>query len=218
MEEFELQVIDHAVEYSNRKIHTHGMENFWSLLKRSLNGTYVSLEPFHLFRHVDKQAFRYNNRQGMNDSQRFDLVAPDLRQAVDFQITHWQHRGSGAGAVLSGGCRATRYNGIMPHLARGIAHAGELVEKLNFVQRFIPPEVVKWDYTFDTDWSGDPAIFFRVVLTDAASDPQTLGKATTAFTNAIAQNVDPFNDWDLLPYYSFRSQSEQANLKDEVVE
>jgi transposase-like protein len=58
MEEFEHQVIDHAVEYVNGNIHTNGMENFWSLLKRSLNGTYVSVEPFHLFRYVDEQAFR----------------------------------------------------------------------------------------------------------------------------------------------------------------
>jgi hypothetical protein len=101
----------------------------------------------------------------------------------------------------------------MPHLARGIAQAGELVKKLKFVQRFMPPEVVNWDYTFDTDWSGEPAIFFGVVLTDAASDPQTLGKITTAFANAITQNVDPLNEWDLIPYYSFRSQSEQASQR-----
>ena len=78
MEEFEHQVIDHAVEYVNGKIHTNGMENFWSLLKRSLNGTYVSVEPFHLFRYVDEQAFRYNNRQETNDSQRFDLVVSQI--------------------------------------------------------------------------------------------------------------------------------------------
>jgi len=78
MEEFEHQVIDHAVEYVNGKIHTNGMENFWSLLKRSLNGTYVSVEPFHLFRYVDEQAFRYNNRQETNDSQRLDLVVSQI--------------------------------------------------------------------------------------------------------------------------------------------
>ena len=45
-----------------RKIHTNGLENFWSLLKRGINGTYVSVEPFHLFRYLDEQAYRYNNR------------------------------------------------------------------------------------------------------------------------------------------------------------
>src|SRR5581483_12282531 len=53
-------VINHAEAYVNGQIHTNGLENFWSLLKRDLGGTYVSVEPFHLFRYVDEQAFRYN--------------------------------------------------------------------------------------------------------------------------------------------------------------
>ena len=57
------QVVDHAVEYVNGQVHTNGCENFWSLLKRGLNGTYVSVEPYHLFRYVDGQAWRYNHRQ-----------------------------------------------------------------------------------------------------------------------------------------------------------
>lgn len=62
-------VVNHAVEYVNGSVHTNGMENFWSLLKRGLGGTYVSVEPFHLYRYVDEQAFRFNNR---NDGQRKD--------------------------------------------------------------------------------------------------------------------------------------------------
>ncbi len=50
------------------------MENFWSLLKRGLNGTYVSVEPFHLFRYIDEQAFRYNNRKDMDNYERFELA------------------------------------------------------------------------------------------------------------------------------------------------
>ncbi len=46
----------------NGRIHTNGLENFWSLLKRGLRGTYVAVEPFHLYRYVDEQVFRYNNR------------------------------------------------------------------------------------------------------------------------------------------------------------
>jgi transposase-like protein len=80
--EFDHQVIDHAVEYVNGKIHTNGMENFWSLLKRGLSGTYVSVEPFHLFRYLDEQEFRYNNRGNrkypVNDSDRFRLVTSQL--------------------------------------------------------------------------------------------------------------------------------------------
>lgn len=76
--EYERGVVDHAVAYVDGKVHTNGMENFWSLLKRGLNGTYVSVEPFHLFRYIDEQAFRFNNRGNknypMSEFDRFRLV------------------------------------------------------------------------------------------------------------------------------------------------
>lgn len=56
------KVIDHAEKYVEGEVHTNGLENFWSLLKRAINGTYVSIEPFHLFRYLDEQTFRFNNR------------------------------------------------------------------------------------------------------------------------------------------------------------
>lgn len=83
------QVIDHAVKYVEGTVHTNGLENFWSLLKRGINGTYVSVEPFHLFRYLDEQAFRYNNRatedNPMNDGDRFDLA---IRQIVGKRVTY----------------------------------------------------------------------------------------------------------------------------------
>jgi len=63
-------VIDHAEAYVDGQVHTNGLENFWSLLKRALKGTYVSVEPFHLFRYLDEQAYRFNNRK-MTDGLRF---------------------------------------------------------------------------------------------------------------------------------------------------
>ena len=63
-------VINHAETYVNGNVHTNRIENFWSLLKRGLKGTYVSVEPFHLFRYLDEQAFRFNNRKD-NDAGRF---------------------------------------------------------------------------------------------------------------------------------------------------
>jgi transposase-like protein len=66
--EFFHQVVDHAVEYVRGQVHTNGLENFWSLVKRGLKGTYISVEPFHLFRYLDEQAFRYNYPREMNDS------------------------------------------------------------------------------------------------------------------------------------------------------
>ncbi len=64
------QFVNHAEKYVEGNVHTNGIENFWSLLKRGLKGTYVSVEPFHLFRYLDEQAFRYNERNG-NDGDRF---------------------------------------------------------------------------------------------------------------------------------------------------
>jgi transposase-like protein len=73
LSEFEHGVVDHAVEYVRGNVHTNGMENFWSLLKRGLHGTYVSVEPFHLFRYLDEQAYRFNHRH-LTDAERFDLA------------------------------------------------------------------------------------------------------------------------------------------------
>ncbi len=79
------QVVDHAVEYVNGRVHTNGLENFWSLLKRGIAGTYVSVEPFHLFRYLDEQTFRYNNRKNMSDADRFDTV---LSQVAGKRLTY----------------------------------------------------------------------------------------------------------------------------------
>jgi transposase-like protein len=66
-------VINHAVEYAKGNVHTNTMENFWSLVKRQLHGTYISVEPFHLFRYLDEQSFRYNGRK-LSDADRFGIV------------------------------------------------------------------------------------------------------------------------------------------------
>jgi transposase-like protein len=68
--EFVHNVINHSEEYVRGHVHTNGIENFWSLLKRSLGGTYISVEPFHLFRYLDEQTFRFNKRKD-SDFQRF---------------------------------------------------------------------------------------------------------------------------------------------------
>jgi transposase-like protein len=78
LSEFEHQVVDHAVEYVRGNVHTNGMENFWSLVKRGLKGTYISVEPFHLFRYLDEQTYRYNNRKEMDDFDRFKLACSQI--------------------------------------------------------------------------------------------------------------------------------------------
>jgi hypothetical protein len=78
--------IDHMNEYVRGHVHTNGIENFWSLLKRAIKGTYVSVEPYHLHRYVEEQAFRYNERFG-KDGDRFVAV---LRGIVGRRITYQQ--------------------------------------------------------------------------------------------------------------------------------
>ena len=68
--DYDRQIIDHLECYARGQVHTNGLENFWALLKRALKGTYVNVEPFHLFRYCDEQAFRFNERKD-NDQGRF---------------------------------------------------------------------------------------------------------------------------------------------------
>jgi transposase-like protein len=83
------EVVNHTDEYVRGRVHTNGLENFWNLLKRGLRGTYVCVEPFHLDRYVDEQAFRYNNRatedNPMNDGDRFRLA---LSQIIGKRLTY----------------------------------------------------------------------------------------------------------------------------------
>ena len=67
------QTIDHATAFAIGRVHVNGVENFWSLLKRTLKGTYIAVAPFHLFRYVNEQVFRFNER-AINDADRFAAV------------------------------------------------------------------------------------------------------------------------------------------------
>ena len=78
------EVINHAVQYVDGNVHTNGMENFWALLKRSLGGTYVSVEPFHLFRYLDEQAYRFNERGGKD----FGRFRRALSRIVGRRVTY----------------------------------------------------------------------------------------------------------------------------------
>jgi len=80
------------VEYVRGRVHTNGIENFWSLLKRGLKGTYISVEPFHLGRYVDEQVFRFNERKG-NDGDRFTSA---LWGIIGRKLTYRELIGNGA--------------------------------------------------------------------------------------------------------------------------
>ena len=87
--EYTHEFVNHVERYVNGQVHTNGLENFWGLLKRGLNGTYVAVEPFHLHRYLDEQMFRYNNRKDesgrkLTAAERFGLV---LSQIVGKRLT-----------------------------------------------------------------------------------------------------------------------------------
>jgi len=87
------ETVNHADEYVRGQVHTNCLENFWSLTKRNLAGTYVAVEPFHLDRYLDEQMFRFNNRQNKTDSQRFTKV---LSQVAGRRLTYANLTGTGS--------------------------------------------------------------------------------------------------------------------------
>src|ERR1039457_3894889 len=90
-------VVDHAETYVKGQVHTNGLENFWSLLKRGLKGTYVAVEPFHLDRYIDEQVFRFNNRatkeNPLTAADRFSLA---LTQIANKRLTYAELTGKTA--------------------------------------------------------------------------------------------------------------------------
>lgn len=98
--EFVHEVVNHAREYVNGQVHTQGLDNFWSLLKRTLRGTYVAVEPFHLDHYLTEQVFRYNNRatkdNPLNDSDRFAFL---MSQVAGKRLTYAQLTGKDADAL-----------------------------------------------------------------------------------------------------------------------
>jgi transposase-like protein len=91
--EYVHNVVDHAKRYVDGHVHTNGLENFWSLLKRGIKGTYVSVEPYHLFRYLDEQAFRFNEREG-EDKDRF---AKTLGSVAGRRLTYEELTGKAVG-------------------------------------------------------------------------------------------------------------------------
>jgi transposase-like protein len=90
------EVINHIEGYVRDHVHTNGIENFWSCLKRGLNGTYISVEPIHLDRYVDEQVFRFNLRHDTTDAGRFKAVLKDI---VGRRLTYAELTGKGAASA-----------------------------------------------------------------------------------------------------------------------
>jgi transposase-like protein len=104
--DFAHATVDHAESYVNGRVHTNGIENFWSLLKRGLHGTYVSVEPFHLFRYLDERVFTFNLRD-RSDYGRFKAV---LSVAVGRRLTFAEVTGKRSAHQRRRGHRVHRSN------------------------------------------------------------------------------------------------------------
>ena len=91
------QVINHAEAYAKGKVHTNGLENFWSLLKRAIKGSYVNVEPFHLFRYLDEESFRFNTRK-VEDGDCFRSLVGHI---VGRRVTYKQLIGAGLTAIAT---------------------------------------------------------------------------------------------------------------------
>jgi hypothetical protein len=100
------------------------------------------------------------------------------------------------------------------YLPRGVAEREQLAAAIANVERMLGEDVVRLRYTVGTSWSEQPAIFFRILLTDQASKRDRLREVISRIRAVIEEQVDPRNSWDLVPYYTFRSQSEQDMLKE----
>ena len=92
----------------------------------------------------------------------------------------------------------------------------QLYQAVSDLKPALGSDVVTLRYTLGQDWSGEPAIFFRVVLSDRASRRDQLRNATNQIENAIMQRLQPLEEWGVLPYFSFRSMAEQAALQEEA--
>jgi transposase-like protein len=79
------RVIDHAYEYVRGEVHTNGLESFWSGLKRTIKGTYISVDPFHVFRYLDEQTFRFNNRLGADGERFTDVLARIIGKRLTYR-------------------------------------------------------------------------------------------------------------------------------------
>ena len=101
-------------------------------------------------------------------------------------------------------------------LAKAFAQQAELDQAIDRVKQSLGPDVVRLRYTLGQDWSGESAIFFRIVLSERASRRDQLWNSTSQIETAIVQQLQPLEQWGVLPYFNYRSQSEQATLQEEA--
>ena len=98
------------------------------------------------------------------------------------------------------------------YLPKADTHRRLLEAKVQEVAKTLGPDIVSVTPTFEDNWMGEPAVFFMIILTDAASERGRLLDTATQASRTIEWNVEPLEEWGVLPYFNFRLQSEQAKL------
>jgi hypothetical protein len=97
---------------------------------------------------------------------------------------------------------------------RGYTEREQLAEAIARVEPLLGADVVRLKYDVQEDWSGEPAIYFKVLLTDDAAKRNHRRSVTRQIEDVIETNLEPRRAWDLFPYYRFRAKSEQDELRD----
>ena len=99
-------------------------------------------------------------------------------------------------------------------IPRAVAQQNQFASAVADVEPQLVPEVVRIRYTLGNDWSGEPAVFFRVVLTNDASKRDRLFEVTSRVSSLVERQIEPLEQWGVLPYFTFRSQLEQDQLRE----
>lgn len=101
----------------------------------------------------------------------------------------------------------------MPTVPSGFVHQNQIEKAVQRAQKALAPNVIRIRYSLGNDWTGDPSIFFRVVLSDTASRPSNLQKVAQRVTLRLINEVRS-DEFGLHAYFNFRSESEQAQIKE----
>ena len=99
-------------------------------------------------------------------------------------------------------------------ISKGVAQPEQLAAEIAGVERMLGGDVVRLRYAVRLNWSEEPAIYFKILLSDHASGRDRLHEVTSHVKAVIQERLDPLNSWDLVPYYNFRSETEQDMMKE----
>ena len=99
------------------------------------------------------------------------------------------------------------------YIARAFAHQAQFFAAVSQAASSLPRQIISVTPTLGTDWDGEPAVFFQILLADGTPSAELLS-VTQQFSRALVQHLEPLEEWGVLPYFNYRTQSEQARIKE----